>query len=196
MILGQDLHLPFETPAPVCFNAYNAYSSFKLEMDLPLPFEQLHMTKRKRFAKAGVSKYRSQRKPAVRVRAAAHLPRVKPEFPQAPPNNRNSRRKANVLVQVDCSQTSALQCVRYIENKRIVFAKWTGPNQWSHHPAHPTCHISNRFIFPTMSQVHVPWSDQCANGAHGRGCPQPRPWHWANHARNQENVHKKALQKS
>ncbi len=188
MILGQDLYLPFETPAPVCFNAYNTYSFFKLETDLPLPFEQLHMTKRKHFAKAGVSKYRSQRKPAVRVRAAVS--------PALSPSNRNSRRKANVLVQVDCSQTSALQCVRYIENKRIVFAKWTGTNQWSHHPVHPTCHISNRFVFPTMSQVHVPWSDQCANGAHGRGCPQPRPCHWANHARNQENVHKKALQKS
>ncbi len=127
MILSQDLFLPFEIPAPVCFNVSNSYSSFKLESDLPLPFEELNKTKRKPFF--GISKYRRQRKPATHVQT--RRPRVALQFPQAPPNNRNSRRKANVLVQVDCSQTSALQCVRYIENKRIVFAMWIGSNQWS-----------------------------------------------------------------
>jgi hypothetical protein len=200
MIFGQDLCLPFDIPAPICFNASNAYSSFKLEMDLPLPFEELNMAKRKPFFKVGVSKYRRQRKPAARVQA--RLPRVKLEFPQAPPNNRNSRpgprRKANVLVQVDCSQTSALQSVRYIENKRVVFAMWSGSSQWSHHsasdptPHTPQCH---RFVLPTISQVHVLWGEQSAHGARGRSRPQPRPRHRANHARNQDNV-QKALQKS
>ena len=149
MIFGQDLCLPFEIPAPIWFNASNAFSSFKLEMDLPLPFEELNKTKRKPFF--GVSKYRRQRKP-LPLGLAAHVqarrPRVKLEFPQSPPNNRNSRRKANVLVQVDCSQTSALQSVRYIENKRIVFAMWMGrSNQWLSYPALPAYHISNRFVF-------------------------------------------------
>lgn len=200
MIFGQDLCLPFEIPAPICFNASNAYSSFKLEMDLPLPFEELNMTKRKPVFKVGVSKYHRQRKPAARVQA--RLPRVKFESPQAPPNNRNPRpglrRKANVLVQVDCSQTSALQSVRYIENKRVVFAMWSGPSQWSRHSAsNSTPHTSHchRFVSPTVSQVHVLWGEQRAHGAVGRSRAQPRPRHRANHARNQ-GILQKALQKS
>ncbi len=126
MIHGQDLSLPFELPVQVALNAYN---SFKLEIDLWLPFEDLKVQKRKPFFKAGVSKYRRQRGAAARVRQ--RLPRVKLEIPNESPDNRNVRRKANVVVQVDCRHTSALQCVRYIENKRIAFAMWSGSNQWS-----------------------------------------------------------------
>ena len=140
MIYGQDLCLPFESLTQVGFNACSAYHSFKLESDLPLPFEELNLTKRKPSFKLGrgVSKYQRHRGPAAAnhrqhgpaMRAHARLPRVKLEFPIEPRSNRNMRRKANVVVQVDCGRTSALQCVRYIENKRIVFAMWSGSNQW------------------------------------------------------------------
>jgi hypothetical protein len=138
MIYDQDLCLPFESPTQVGYNACSAYRSFKLESDLPLPFEELNLTKRKPSFKPGVSKYQRQRGPAAAyhrqrgpaMRAHARLPRVKLEFPIEPRSNRNMRRKANVVVQVDCDRTSALQCVRYIENKRVVFAMWSGSDQW------------------------------------------------------------------
>lgn len=127
-----DLPIPFEDPRQT---AWNCFSSFKLEKDLPLPFQTINLTKRKPvFKMEHPGKQYRRRTPAAFSQAPPRHPanydhRVNGR--RTPANNRAIRRKANVLVDVDCRHSRALQCIRYVENKRLVFAKWSGADQWS-----------------------------------------------------------------
>ena len=130
-----DLPIPFEEPRQT---AWNHFSSFKLEKDLPLPFQTINFTKRKPVFKMEHPRKQYRRRPVPPAAFSQAPPR--PHHPansnhrvngrRPPANNRTIRRKANVLVNVDCRHSRALQCIRYVENQRLVFAKWSGADQW------------------------------------------------------------------
>jgi hypothetical protein len=100
-----------------------SWAAVKQEHDLPMPFSR---NKRPRLVKAGKRGQKARRllarsRPLQRTRAGI----------SSAASYRSFRPKANVLVEVDCSRSTALQRVLYLESKRQVFAKWSGSNQWS-----------------------------------------------------------------
>ncbi len=129
-----DLCLPFDNSRDM--GQYITRAEVKKEHDLPLPFSA---KKKPRFVKAGKRGQQPRRLPA-RTRP---LQRRHAGISSAA-SNRSARPKANVLVEVDCSRSQALERVVYLENKRQVFAKWSGSNQWWH----------NRVNFCTALSLH------------------------------------------
>jgi len=130
-----DLCLPFDAPF-----VRVQYAPVKLEHDLSLPFADLrgNFKKPKRFVKAG--KRQQDHRRLLAKRAPSRNPRSTAFSAPAPtPTNRNFRPKANVLIDVDCSRSNALQRALYLESKRQVLAKWSGSNQWLQPPTAPLC---------------------------------------------------------
>lgn len=144
-----DLCLPFDYSRDMGQHITRAV--VKKEHDLPLPFSA---KKKPRFVKAGKRGQQPRRLPA-RTRP---LQRRHAGISSAA-SNRSARPKANVLVEVDCSRSQALEHVLYLENKRQVFAKWSGSNQWWRSRVF-FVRLLPCIIFNLACQVHVLWAGE------------------------------------
>ena len=118
-----DLCLPFDNSRGMGHASPITWAKVKQEHDLPLPFSA---KKKPLFVKAG------KRDQQPRRLAGRNRPLQRRHAGISSASNRSARPKANVLVEVDCSRSQALERVVYLENKRQVFAKWSGSNQWLH----------------------------------------------------------------
>ncbi len=141
--MSHDLCLPFDDPV-----AWVRYAAVKPEPDLALPFANIKRPRAKLF-KVGKRNHRRLSAPPRnhRERYAAY------STPTPLPFNRNFRPapKANVLVDIDCNRSRALQRVLYLESKRQVLVKWSGSNQWF---AHAFAQVSRRFA-PQPPPLHA-----------------------------------------